>query len=81
MVVKSGRFGITDDDLKFHVTSEGNLIHLLKEVSEQLNHKFFTKPIDFEGLQRIEKGEYPVAAVREMLLNALVHRDYMGSMI
>ena len=32
-------------------------------------------------MQRIEKGEYPVAALREMLLNALVHRDYMGSMI
>ena len=37
------------------------------------------KPIEFEGVHRIEKGEYPVAAVREMLLNALVHRDYMGS--
>jgi ATP-dependent DNA helicase RecG len=30
---------------------------------------------------RVEKGEYPVAAIREMLLNALVHRTYMGSMI
>jgi ATP-dependent DNA helicase RecG len=54
---------------------------LLKEVPDQLNHKFFTRPVDFEGLQRIEKGEYPVAALREMLLNALVHRDYMGSMV
>lgn len=32
-------------------------------------------------MQRIEKGEYPVAAVREMLLNALVYRDYMGSSV
>jgi len=39
------------------------------------------KPINFEGMQRIEKGEYPVAALREMLLNALVHRNYMGSSI
>jgi ATP-dependent DNA helicase RecG len=30
---------------------------------------------------RIEKGEYPEAALREMLLNALVHRNYMGAMI
>ena len=37
--------------------------------------------IDFKGLQRIEKGEYPVAAIREMLLNALVHKNYMGSTI
>jgi ATP-dependent DNA helicase RecG len=62
MVVKIGRFGTTEDDLRFQETEEGNIIHLLKEVPDQLNHKFFTKPVDFEGLQRIEKGEYPVAA-------------------
>jgi len=28
-------------------------------------------------MQRIEKAEYPVAALREMLLNALVHRNYL----
>jgi len=81
MMVKIGRFGKTDDDLKFEETEEGNLIHCLQEIPTQLNRKFFTKTIDFEGLQRIEKGEYPVAALREMLLNALVHRDYMGSNI
>lgn len=81
MTVKIGRFGKTDDDLKFEESEEGNLIHCLQEVPSQLNRKFFTKPIDFEGLQRVEKGEYPVAALREMLLNALVHRDYMGSNI
>ena len=81
MTVKIGRFGIMNDDLKFEESEEGNLIHCLQEVPAQLNHKFFTKPVDFEGLQRIEKGEYPVAALREMLLNALVHRDYMGSNI
>jgi ATP-dependent DNA helicase RecG len=32
-------------------------------------------------MHRIEKGEYPVAATREMLLNALVHRNYMGAPI
>jgi ATP-dependent DNA helicase RecG len=81
MTVKIGRFGKTDDDLKFEESEEGNIITCLQKVSDQLNRKFFTKPIDFEGLQRIEKGEYPVAALREMLLNALVHRDYMGSNI
>ncbi len=81
MTVKIGRFGKTDDDLKFEESEEGNLIYYLQEVPAQLNRKFFTKPVDFEGLQRIEKGEYPVAALREMLLNALVHRDYMGSNI
>jgi len=81
MAVKIGRFGNTDDDLKFEEAEEGNLIYCLYEVPAQLNRKFFIKPVDFEGLQRVEKGEYPVAALREMLLNALVHRNYMGSNI
>lgn len=79
--VKIGRFGKDDADLKFQEELEGNLIQLLRQVPEMLNNKFLTKRIDFEGLQRIEKGEYPVAALREMLLNALVHRNYMGSMV
>jgi ATP-dependent DNA helicase RecG len=80
-MVKIGRFGTDDADLRFQETEEGNLIQLLKNVPNILNHKFFTKQIDFEGMQRIEKGEYPVPALREMLLNALVHRTYMGSMV
>ena len=33
----------------------------------------------FKGLERIEKTDYPEAAIREALLNALVHRDYSYS--
>jgi len=33
----------------------------------------------FEGLERIEKVDYPEEALREALLNALVHRDYSFS--
>ena len=80
-IVKLGRFGGKDDDLMFQEVVEGNLLHLLRETVSELNRKFFVKPIHFEGLQRIEKDEYPVAAVREILLNALVHRDYMSSFI
>ena len=45
-----------------------------------LERKFLIKPVRFEGIHRIEELEYPVAALREMLLNALVHRNYLGSM-
>lgn len=81
MSVKMGRFGGSDDDLKFEEVEEGNLIYCLEEVLNQLNRKFLVKPIEFEGVHRIEKGEYPVAALREMLLNAFVHRNYLGSNI
>ena len=33
----------------------------------------------FEGLNRIEKQDYPEEALREALLNAIVHRDYSFS--
>ncbi len=79
--VKIGRFGKSDTDLRFQEVEEGNLIVLLRNVIEQLNHKFLIRPIEFEGLYRIEKHEYPVPAIREMLLNALIHRTYMGSFI
>ncbi|KIR03164.1 ATP-dependent DNA helicase [Lachnospiraceae bacterium TWA4] len=33
----------------------------------------------FKGLERIEHSDYPEEAIREVLLNALVHRDYSFS--
>lgn len=33
----------------------------------------------FKGLERVEKSDYPEEALREALLNALVHRDYSYS--
>ncbi|GAI89982.1 unnamed protein product, partial [marine sediment metagenome] len=79
MTVKIGKFGESDADLKFHEVVEGNLIQLKERIGEMLNAKFFIHPIDFKGMQRVEKDEYPVAAIREMILNALVHRNYLGA--
>ena len=33
----------------------------------------------FEGLQRIDKKDYPDFSIREALLNAIIHRDYYFS--
>ncbi len=79
--VKIGRFEKSDTDIIFQEMEEGNLIVLLNAVLNQLNHKFLIRSIGFEGMHRIEKGEYPLPALREMLLNALVHRNYMGAPI
>lgn len=79
--VKIGRFGNDASDLRFHEVVEGNLVQMLHEVQVQLNYKFLTRPVAFEGFQRVEKDQYPIQALREMLLNALVHRSYMGATI
>lgn len=60
---------------------EGNLFTLLRNVTNKLNNDYLKQKIHFEGLYRIETGEYPREAMREMLLNALVHRSYMGAPI
>lgn len=79
--VKIGRFGKDDADLVFQETEEGNLFSLLQAILNQLNHKFLTRKVEFEGMNRIEKSEYPTPALREIILNALVHRNYMGAPI
>ncbi len=79
--IKIGRFGKTDDDLKFQELIEGNAFQLADQVIDILNKKFFTSSISYEGLHRIEDSEYPFDAVKEALLNAIVHRNYSGAPI
>lgn len=79
MFVKIGRFGKDDADLVFQENEEGNLFTLLQGILNQLNHKFLIRKVEFSGISRIEKSEYPIIALREIILNALVHRTYMGA--
>lgn len=79
MFIKIGRFGNSETDLLFQEQEEGNLVKLLDNVLNQLNRKFLIAQVSFEGINRIETPEYPIPALREMLLNALVHRNYMGA--
>lgn len=79
--IKIGRFGKSDSDLKFQEIIEGNAFQLADKTIEMLENKFFTSPISYEGLHRIEGSEYPFGAVREALLNAIVHRNYTGAVI
>ncbi|MDR2065671.1 MAG: putative DNA binding domain-containing protein [Prevotellaceae bacterium] len=77
--VKIGRFAKDDKDLRYQDVEEGNIIVLLRNVLERLGQKYLIKNITFEGMYRIETPEYPTVALREMLLNSMVHRSYMGS--
>jgi ATP-dependent DNA helicase RecG len=77
--VKIGRFGKKDSDLLFQEVEEGNLVVLLDAVLRQLHHKFLVRTVSFEGVHRVETPPYPLSALREMLLNALIHRSYTGA--
>jgi len=77
--VKIGKFEDDDFTIRFQETEDGNIIQLLDKILRTLDYKFLIRNISFEGMNRVETLEYPVPALREMLLNALIHRNYMGA--
>ncbi len=76
--VKIGKFGSSDSELLFHEVVESNAFQLADKTIEILEKKYFKKTISYNGLNRIETSEYPYRAVRECLLNAIIHRNYFG---
>lgn len=46
------------------------------KIVELLRSKYLFSPIAYEGLQRLETLEIPEKALREAILNAIIHRDY-----
>lgn len=56
----------------------GSLLAQLHEAYEFID-RYNRKRSQIEGLHRIDSRDYPIEAVREALLNALVHRDYAFS--
>ncbi len=78
---KIGRFGKTDSDLKFQDVVEGNIFDMVESVMTLLKQRYILPVISYDGIQRIERPEYPEAAIREAILNAIVHKDYTDSTI
>ncbi len=54
----------------------GPISEMLSEAVEFVRRNSRYKTIIDRGGKRIDKEEYPIKAVREAVLNALVHRDY-----
>ncbi len=74
-----GRFGIDDTDLIHQDEIDGNLIQMADKVMWKLRTNYLTAPIHYEGMHRIEQLEIPEDALRELVYNAIVHRDYLGT--
>ncbi|MCD8040537.1 MAG: putative DNA binding domain-containing protein [Clostridia bacterium] len=69
---------IGEDDARFldNKRITGAIPDMLEEAVEFVRKNCRTKTIIDENGRRTDKPEYPVRAVREAILNALVHRDY-----
>ena len=56
----------------------GSLLGQLEEAFDYINRNNRTRA-EFLGLDRVDMRDYPPEAIREALLNAIVHRDYSFS--
>ena len=73
--IKIGHFEGTTG-LRYHDEVHGNLFTQVGRTPDLLLTKYLKAAISYEGLQRIERYPVPQEALREAVLNAVVHRDY-----
>jgi ATP-dependent DNA helicase RecG len=73
--IKIGFFN-TDDDLAYQDEVHGHLFTQVEKIMDLLLTKYMKANISYKQLQRIEKYPIPETALREAILNAIVHKDY-----
>ena len=54
----------------------GSIPDMIEEAVDFVRRNMKTKTIVDDNGHRVDKDEYPIVAVREVILNALIHRDY-----
>ena len=70
--------GIDKEIFRDRKEFSGSILKQLEDVYEFIDLVNRTKA-SFSGLNRTDKRDYPEEAVREALLNSVVHRDYSFS--
>lgn len=78
---KIGRFGNDEADLIIQDVIGGSIIQMADKVVDVLRAKYLVSPVRFEGMQRFETLEIPIEALREIIYNAIAHKNYMGPAI
>ena len=73
--VKIGFFN-TDDDLAYQDEIHGNLFEQVEKTIDLLQTKYLKAVISYKGINRLETFPIPPVALREAVLNALIHKDY-----
>ena len=73
--IKIGYFK-ADANLIYQDEIHGNLFQQVKSTLDLISTKYLRATISYEGIQRIETLPIPREALREALLNAVVHKSY-----
>lgn len=74
--IKIGYFGESDSDLQYQDEIHGPLIEQVDRTVDLVYTKYMKALIDYRGIQRVEQYMFHPDAFREILLNAIVHKDY-----
>ncbi|MBR5744356.1 MAG: putative DNA binding domain-containing protein [Muribaculaceae bacterium] len=75
--VKIGYF-TSDDNLLFQDEIHGSLFKQVHTAIDLLSTKYLKSAITYDGLQRVDELPLPLSALREGLMNAVVHKNYGG---
>ena len=73
--IKIGYFQ-DDAEVLFHDEVQGDLFTQVRETMKLLLTKYLKAFISYRGLYRVESYPVPESALREALINAVVHRNY-----
>jgi ATP-dependent DNA helicase RecG len=73
--VKIGYFE-NDAEIRYQDEIHGPLLLMPDKVLETIERKYFKGIISYKGITRVETYPVPREAIREAILNAIVHRDY-----
>lgn len=75
--IKIGFFNGDDDDLLFQDEIHGPLMLQIEKALDLLKTKYLTYLISYnQEISREETPQFPVAALRESLMNAVAHKNY-----
>ena len=74
--IKIGYFGKSDADLVYQDEVHGPLLEQIDRTVDLVYTKYMKALIFYEGIQRVEQFMFHKDAFREILLNAVVHKDY-----
>ena len=73
--VKIGYFD-SDSELIYQDEIHGNLFQQADKTLDLLFTKYLKAKITYEGITRVETFPFPEAALREAVINAIVHKEY-----